>query len=679
MTLDLAPAEADGPGAARYPRLLTPLTLRGGLRLRNRAVVTAHGTGLAADGVPTEQLVAYHVARARGGVGLVVVEHNSVHPTSRLLHGSTICSYDDRVVEPYRRLTAAVHVAGGAVFAQLSHAGLQSGAIADHGYVVGPSREGALRPAAPVRELAVEDLDELVDAYAAAARRVCDGGVDGVEVHLGHGNLLQQFLSPLTNRRTDDYGGSPERRRRFPARVLAAVAAAVPKVELGIRLSAEELIPGGLTCDAMVELVRDLLAETSVEPSYLNVSAGQDMSALSAGLHQSPMYLAPGHLLPYARRFKRAFPTIPVICVGRILTPAHAEAALTAGDADLVGMTRAHIADPQLILKAKAGREEEIAPCIGCNVACLGRLERGAHITCIQSPASGRETTLAHRPRRHPRPGRVVVVGAGPAGLEAAVTAGRAGHDVVVLEAADDVGGQARAAHRLPGRQETAKVVSYRVGLLAAMANVELRCGTPGTRTVIEAERPDLVVLATGSRPPHPDDGAGWRTPEDVLEEPEATATTPHLVYDESGDVVGAGLAELLAGHGHPTTLAFRAALPMPHVERGARAVVLSRLDRAGVGVLTDVAEPQAPAGARLVRVGGRGPARELVGELHAAGLPCRVVGDALVPRGFEHAILEGRLAIEELGRRRERPDGRRRRQALRPALRTDPRPPRSP
>lgn len=641
-------APLTGTGAGRYEHLMTPLMLRGGLRLRNRAVVTAHGTGLSSGGVPSERLIAYHRARARGGAGLIIVEHNSVHPTSRLLHGSTINSFVDAVIEPYTRLADAVHREGAAIFTQLSHAGMQSGAIADRGYVVGPSPDGTLRPDAPVRALTADDIDELVDAYAAAARRIVAGGLDGVEVHLGHGNLLQQFLSPLTNRRCDEYGGDSGGRLRFPARVVSAVAEAVGGLEIGLRVSADELVPGGLSCDQTIALMRDLICETGVTPSYINVSAGQDMSALSAGLHQSPMYIPNGHLVPFAKRYREALSPIPIICIGRITTPQLAEDVLVAGEADLVGMTRAHIADPYLIAKASAGEEHEIVPCIACNVACLGRLERGAHVTCIQNPASGRESTLEHRLSHARRSGRrIAIVGAGPAGLEAAVSAGRAGHEVVLFEAGEEPGGLALAAARLPGRAEVGKVVSYRLGVLSNFRNVELRCGQAASIEMICEQEPELVVLATGSRM---SDGTppGCCPPEEIAlgESSFPSDAVSCLVYDGVGDVLGAGLAELMSVRGLTTRLAYRAVLPMPNVERGMRAVVLERLARAGVAVEAGVETPQPAQEETLVRVDPRRPQRSLLEALKGSGLRCEVVGDALVPRGFEHAILEGRMAI---------------------------------
>lgn len=647
-----------------YPHLLSPIRLSPGVELRNRVVVTAHGTGLAEDGLPGPRLVAYHRERAVGGAALLITEHNSVHPSSALLHGTTIRNHDDLIIEPYRRLASAVHEHGARIFVQLAHAGLQSAPLLGRGYVVGPSADGALPASAPIHELTPVELHELVDAFAAAAGRVTAGGVDGIELHLGHGNLLQQFLSPVTNRRTDSYGGSEDRRLTFPREVMRAVFDAAGDFPVGLRLSADELVDGGLRLDDMLRITAELLNAASRPPVYLSVSAGQDMDPLSAGRHQASSHLPPGHLVPYARAFRGVFKPIPVICVGRITEPELGEAIVAGGDADLVGMTRAHIADPHLVAKATGVEAEPRVACIGCNAGCLGRLERGLHVSCVQNPATGREDRIGQLPGRARENGLVVVLGGGPAGLEAAVTAARIGHRVVLYERAPALGGRLALASRLPGLSEYAKVIDHRRRLIEAF-DVDVRLGAEPDPHEIAHQAPLLTVVATGSRPVVTEGVGVYIEVEEIIAHgslPEG----PLTIIDEIGGTAAAAFAELGATPGRRVSLVTAAERPLERVERGMRAVMIERLLRLGIRVLVrtrlvsdegavwlvdgwtaerELLEPNEV----IVRVSRRVASAELAPALVAAGLPITIVGDAVAPRGMEAAIFEGRINVESL------------------------------
>jgi 2,4-dienoyl-CoA reductase-like NADH-dependent reductase (Old Yellow Enzyme family) len=464
--------------------LFSPLRV-GGLTLRNRIVSTAHSTGLTEGNEIGDRLIAYYAARARGGVGLIITGSTSVHPNSTSKLMPALANWDDSIIEPYRKLAGAVHPHGTRIFAQLNHAGALSGAAGKAGRVVAPSALDSELGTETPHALDADEIDEIVKAFAAAAMRAKVAGLDGVELHGGHGNLIQQFLSPLTNKREDSYGGSLENRMRFGLAVVRAVRATVgPDFVVGLRLSAEEDHAGGLTLDVTRVIARAMVEAGRLH--YINVTSGSDLSAWSQANHYAPMYVRSGHMRRLARGIREVV-SVPVICVGRIVDPRDAEAILEAGDADLVGMTRALIADRDMPQKARRGEFEAIRYCIGINDGCLGRLMRGMHITCVQDPTSGREHELDRMlPASASR--RVVVVGGGVAGLEAARVAALRGHRVTVVERQAELGGQVQLARRAPGRADVGSVADHLVREVERQ-HVEVCCGETATAESILGPR----------------------------------------------------------------------------------------------------------------------------------------------------------------------------------------------
>ncbi|MGK9053595.1 FAD-dependent oxidoreductase [Neorhizobium petrolearium] len=474
-----------------FHHLLSPIKL-GKVEIRNRVVLTGHGTGMPKDGRPNEQMIAYYEQRAKGEVGLIMLGSQQVHPSSPGITG-LLCNYDDTIIPGLRAVSDAVHLHGTRIFGYLSHMGLATSA-----------RPTALWSASAVYEqkygevahpITVDEIEELVEAHADAAARCVEAGMDGIEVHCGHGLLIQQFLSPLTNKRTDLYGGSVENRVRFPQAVLAAVRKRVgPDIPVGIRCSGDELVEGGLTAADMAEIVPLLVKAGALD--YVDVSAGTDGDLVSNMLHEPPMGLEPAPFKSVARRIKDEI-DVPVIHGTRVHTPALADEMIAAGDADMAGMCRALIADPFLPKKARTGQAHDITPCIGCEQACFGRLYRGRHISCIGNPVTGRELAYAQlQPVQTPK--HIVIVGGGPSGIEAAVVSSRRGHRVTLIEQSDQLGGRMRLAMKPKGREEWSKLLAHKLDLLDRFG-VDIRTGTKATPELIRSLQPDEVVLATGT------------------------------------------------------------------------------------------------------------------------------------------------------------------------------------
>lgn len=471
--------------------LFAPLRI-GSVTVPNRIMQTAHSKQYS-DRVESDRETAYFVRRARGGCGLFIAGNQFVHPTG------SIRGFEDafrpEAVDADRRMTDAIHDAGSKVFVQLNHHGAQASPDGPDGprAVYAPSRILSPSTAHATREMSVADIREMADAWALSAEIAQRGGFDGVEIHVAHGYLLHQFLSPLYNARTDGYGGDLSGRTRFAREVLAAVRQRVgDDFVVGIRIVANEFHPQGMDAAALREAI-----------SMLRGSTRLDFLDLAAGGYHNVHYVFPSAAMPYAwlrdevAAVKAANGDIPVFGVGAALSPEQAEEVIRNGVADLVALTRAQIADPDLATKLREGRADGIRHCIRLNQGCLGRGSRGLAMSCTVNPQVGREQERPQRPTASTAQ-RWVVVGGGPAGMRAAVELATDGHAVTLFERERELGGQLRLARAVPGRDSIDLLVGdLRRDLLRA--GVDVRLGVEATDALVNEERPDGIVLATGA------------------------------------------------------------------------------------------------------------------------------------------------------------------------------------
>ncbi|MFQ5897280.1 MAG: FAD-dependent oxidoreductase [Candidatus Methylomirabilia bacterium] len=482
--------------------LFEPITIRG-LEIPNRIVMPAMTTRLAApDGAVTPELIQYYLARAAGGTGLITVEMCSPHPAGRH-RARELGISDDRFLPGLLDLTAQLEAAGARTAIQIGHAGGHTRPDVTGYPPVAPSalphvvQEVDTRTVVP-EALTGDEIQALVQAFAEAAERAKRAGFDLVELHGAHGYLIAQFLSPLDNERTDDYGGSLRKRARFALEVVQACRERVGDFPLVFRLSADEYAPGGMRLDEAEELSRWLV---DAGADALHISAGCYRSRPSGALMTPSMSYPEGVFLHLARAIK-AVVDVPVIAVGRLHDPGLAERVVAEGQADMVALGRQLIADPAWPRKAREGCLDEIRPCISCNT-CVDSMRDGVRIQCLVNPIAGQESR--HRLTPADRPRSVLVVGGGPAGMEAAgVLAGR-GHRVVLLEQSNRLGGQLRLAAKAPIFQnvETNPTVLLKfVEFLSRQldrAGVEVRLGQPVRRQLIDELKPEVIVLATGA------------------------------------------------------------------------------------------------------------------------------------------------------------------------------------
>jgi dimethylglycine catabolism A len=664
--------------AYEFKYLFTPIRV-GPLVLKNRIYSSAHAEAMAEGGRPTEQLRRYHETKARGGCALIMFGGStSVHPSSPAAAWKQLANHDDSIIPYYRQIAETVHRHDCLVFTQLTHLGRRAQSDTEAWHVLlAPSQIPERVHREIPHELEPEQIAMLVSAFGEAARRCREGGLDGIELSMAHNHLIDQFWSPLFNHRSDRYGGSLENRMRFGFEVLAEIRRRVRSdFVVGARISGDEFTTGGLTAEDMAEIARRLAASGLID--FLSIIGG------GAHTHQLQATAVPNMSFPQAvyvhlaAAIKQAVPGMPVLHASRIVDPIQADRLLAEGQTDVVGMTRALIADPELPRKAREGWLGDIRVCVGANEGCIDRIYQAKSVTCVQNPTAGREEELGEmRPPAAPK--KVVVVGGGVAGLEAARTAALRGHRVVLLEREVDVGGQVRIAARAPARAEYGGIVSFLKGQVDKLG-VEVRLQFEATVEHVLSEEADAIIIATGSHPfipPIPGvDGKHVVTDRDVLLERVPVGDNV-IVVDDVHSQQGLSTAEFLLDRGRKVRVISTQFYPGQDVGITSIVPLYTRLFTKGV-TLTPHTELRAIEGATVVvanvysgvehRLEGVDTVVLAMGSRsgdslyhalkgrsrgHPPGqaefLLLFAVGDCVAPRGVHHAILEGTRAARAI------------------------------
>ncbi len=650
---------------SRYPGTFQEIRI-GPHVLRNRIFVPAHTTNYGTDNLPTDRHLAYHRARAAGGAAMIVFEAIRVHESS-LGRAQGVNGFDRAAIPRFAAIARAVQAEGAKLFGQIIHLGRHI----DGNFTRTPSWSASAVPwnalAPPPHPMTEAEILCVIAAHAEAARNLVEAGLDGIEIAMGHGHLVQQFMSPAVNRRTDAWGGDEARRTRFARDILRAVRDAVgDRAAVGIRISADEFLPGGLTLADMQRITPALCDVAQVDFVNVSHSAYHGSPTISTQIADMAFARDAFHHLPrgIAAALRDAGHDTPVLAACRFRTVAEAEEFLADGAIAMIGMARAHIADPALVTKARQGREAEQRPCIGCNQGCAGFLAQSLAITCLANPAAGREAAWgAASPA--PAPKRVLVVGGGPAGMEAAATAAARGHRVALWEAGERLGGALAWTRAMPKRADFGLLLAAQEAALRR-AGVAVSLSHEADAARIAAHAPDAVILATGAAAAsQPIDGGGpILTMRQALADPAALPNAV-AVIDTLGSWALAGFVEWLAGTGRRVTLVAPTGTPGWQVNIYSSYAWRDRLRRLGVRIiglhaprhfdgtalaLTDLSTGAPGEALRVDAVVA--PAHGTPNDALAAALRARnaaievhLVGDCASPRSALEAVFEGHAA----------------------------------
>lgn len=660
--------------SAEFKHLFTPLKLNH-VELKNRIVFGAHTANMAEAGLPGERHRGYYCERARGGAAMIVVEPVPVHPTAVLTRGN-FRHDDDAIIPAFRTITDACHDHGAVMIHQLYHVGQHGDADNSYQPSWSPSGLPSYHDSDASHAMSEAEIEEIIEGFIAAARRARQSGFDGVEIFSAYHCIVDQFWTPWSNRRNDRWGGSFENRMRFSSRVLAGIRRACGNdFVIGFNISVDETTSVSLQPADFQEIVawhdeRGLMDYVSVGTgSYFNFTA-----------LIPTVFFADKLGAPYAAAIKEVVKHARVQAESHVRTPENADYVIASGAADMVSIVRGQIADPHLAAKAEAGHAGDIRPCLSCNQMCWGRRFRDYWISCLVNPSAGREFEWGgdrFEPADNPR--TILIVGGGPAGLEAARVAGERGHRVILAEAASRLGGQFRLAGMQPRRGQIIDWLDWQERQLRRL-QVEVRLNTPMDADDIAAVAADEVILATGSLA----DGSGFQralpqhdrlpgidrgnvfTVEQVMGR-EARPGKRVVVLDEGANWKGAGTAWHLAEAGHEVIVVTPAAMVAKELERTSGDIPLrARLKQLGARFFTEAALAEWTGAAALVRDLATGEDETvdadalvlscanvaetwLAGQLTQKGIDHRTIGDCVAPRTAVMAIYEGRNLARRL------------------------------
>lgn len=638
-----------------FPFLFSPISINS-LILKNRIVMPPMCTNYATiGGGVTDRIIAYYAERARGGVGLINVEFTYVAPAGKTFE-HMLGIYDDRLIAGLTRLTDAVHSADGKVAIQISHAGRRAHADMIGSLPVAPSPIPSLSGETP-RELTIAEIEEIIDSYIAAARRAKKAGFDAVMIHMAHGYLIQQFLSSLSNRRSDRYGGDFEGRTRFAIEILRGVRQEVGKdYPITCRFCGDEYVKGGIDQKGAIQFAK-LLEANGMDA--IEVSAGTPDSAHTAVA--KPPSFPMGYLSDLSYGIKKEV-SIPVGVAGRNHHPRVGETILEEGKADLVAVGRGLIADPEWPNKAFEGGTDDIRPCISCNDGCIDRMFNQLDISCTVNPVVGKETFFPIKTAKQKK--KVLILGGGPAGIEAARIAAMRGHKVHLFEKEKELGGQLRIASAPPGKEI---IEEFRQFLVREIKRLGVKMTHKKIdRNTIKKLSPDEIVVAVGGIP-KPLDVPGIESKKvssawDVLLQEKAVGKKAVII---GGGRVGLETADFLLAEGREITILEMLKQPGQDMSSNAKKVVVEKLIQNGVDILTEskvvaikedcVVFDRAGVVSQLrgldsiILAVGTNPQEAGIRELEKTGASIRWVGDCLAPRKLLNAIHEGFMAGIEI------------------------------
>ena len=642
---------------AALEHLFSPIKIRN-LTVKNRIMSTGHDTTMPTEGIINERLLAYQRARAEGGAGLIVLQVSGVHESARYTT-HLLMATEPNCVDGYRKMADMCHEHGTTIFAQIFHPGreiMEAGegllAVAYSASAV-PNERFHVMP----KPLNQRMIDEISAGYVQAARYMHEAGIDGVEFVASHGYLPAQFMSTQVNLREDQYGGSLENRLRFSVDILKAIRAATSDdFVIGMRISADELDGGGLDADEVLAICQAL------EPhlDYVNLTLGTSASLGGAVHIAPPMAFRAGYIAEQTKVFKDTL-NIPVLIAGRINQPQDADLIIKNGQADMCGMTRALICDPKMPNKAQNNQLDDIRACIACNQACIGHFHKGQPISCIQHPQTGREQQYGDL-QAAAAPKKVMVIGGGPAGMNAALIAAQRGHRVSLYESGKQLGGQALLAQNLSRRAEFGGLIT---NLLQAMSkqDINIQLNTRVDLAMVQAEAADVVVLATGAtpyaQPIEADDSIvklnAWQYLQGTAPQGKSV-----LITDWRCDWVAPGIAELLVKQGFDVSIAINGLCLGETLPLYVRDELTATAQRLGITLLPNArlygydngtvylqhntsAEALELEGIdTIIACDGQIALDELGDAIEDLGMVLHRIGDCNTPRTAEEAMYEG-------------------------------------